>query len=66
VNKYVAHRAKHPMRRLPTFTDLDQCIDVVERLAKEYSFILKAENTTVVPLMPYDWKRPFRVPWISD
>lgn len=64
VNKYVAHRDKRPMRRLPTYADLDRCVDVVERLGKEFSFILKAEGTSVVPVMPYDWKKPFRVAWI--
>ena len=64
VNKYVAHRDKRPMRHLPTYADLDRCVDVVERLGKEYSFILKAEGTSVVPAIMGDWKKPFRVAWL--
>jgi hypothetical protein len=64
VNKHVAHRARHPMRKLPTFDDLDRCVDVLERLGKRYSLILRAEGTSVVPVILGDWKRPFRVPWI--
>jgi hypothetical protein len=66
VNKHVAHRAKHPIRRLPTYGELDRCVDVLERLAKDYSLILKAEGTDVVPTIIGDWKKPFRVAWIQD
>jgi hypothetical protein len=65
VNKHVAHRAKYPMRRLPTYAEFDGCVDVLEKLAKEYSLILKAEGTGVVPSMDYGWDKPFRVAWIT-
>lgn len=64
MNKQVAHRDRRPMRRLPTHADLDRCVDVLERLAEEYSLILKAEGTSVVPMMSYDWNKPFRVAWL--
>jgi hypothetical protein len=63
VNKYVAHRAKRPMRRLPTYADFDQCVDVIEGLGKAFSFILLAEGTDVVPQMDYGWDKAFRVAW---
>jgi hypothetical protein len=66
VNKHVAHRNRTPMRRLPTYAELDACVDVLEKLAKEYSLILKAEGTDVVPTIVYDWKKPFRVAWIQE
>ena len=66
VNKHVAHRAKHPMRDLPSYADLDRCVDLLERLAKEYALILRAEGTSVVPAIGYDWKKPLRVPWIVE
>jgi hypothetical protein len=65
VNKHVAHRAKYPMRRLPTYGDLDACVDVLEKLAEKYSLILKAEGADVVPTIIGDWKKPFRVAWIE-
>ena len=52
------------MRKLPTFNDLDRCVDVLERLGKRYSLILRAEGTSVVLVIVGDWKKPFRVPWI--
>jgi hypothetical protein len=54
----------YPMRRLPTYAEIDRCIDLLDKLGKEYSLILKAEGTSVVPAMPYDWKKSFRVSWI--
>lgn len=65
VNKHVAHRARHPMRRLPTHAELDRCVDVLEGLGKEFSLILKAEGTDVVPIMFYGWDKPFHVAWIK-
>jgi hypothetical protein len=64
VDKHVAHHHRRRMRRLPTYVDLNKCVDLIEKLAQEFSLILKAEGTTVVPSMPYDWKKPFRVAWI--
>ena len=64
VNKHVAHRDRHPMRRLPTYGDFDRCVDLLERLAKDYCLILRAEGTSVVPSIIGDWKKPFRTPWI--
>lgn len=64
VDKHVAHRDRRRMRRLPTYAEIDRCVDVVEQLGKDFSLILKAEGTNVVPAIMGDWKRPFRVPWI--
>jgi hypothetical protein len=67
VNRHVAHRARHAMRRLPTFDELDACIDVLERLVKDCSLLLEQEGLAqVVPVIQYDWRAPFRVPWIAD
>jgi AbiU2 len=65
VNKHVAHRARHPMRHLPVYSDLDKCVDVLEQLAKEYSRLLEAVALArVVPVIQYDWQKPFRMPWL--
>jgi len=66
VNKHVAHRDRRQMRRLPTYAELDRCVDLLERFGKEYSLILRAEGTSVVPMIMGDWKKPFRVPWIVE
>ena len=65
VNKHVAHRSRHPMRRLPTYGDLDTCLDLLERLLKEYKLLIEGVGLSrVVPVFQYDWKKPFRVAWI--
>jgi len=66
VNHYVAHRNRTPMRRLPTYAELDICIDVLGRLTQAYASLL--EQTALVNLIPeiqYDWKKPFRVSWLA-
>jgi hypothetical protein len=64
VDKNVAHFDRRRMRRLPTYADLNKCVDLIVKLAKEFSFILKAEGTGVVPSIPYGWKKPFEVAWL--
>ncbi len=67
VNKHVAHRSRYPMRRLPTYAELDACIDLLERLVKQYALLLEQVGLVeVVPVIQYDWKKPFRVAWIKD
>jgi hypothetical protein len=65
VNTYVAHRNRYPMRRLPTFKELDDCIDLFGRLLQRYTLLLtQAGLIEVVPTLQEDWRAPFRVPWI--
>jgi len=65
VNKHVAHRSRYPMRHLPTYDELDRCVDLLERLAKDYSLLLEAVGLArVVPVVQYDWKKPFRTAWL--
>jgi hypothetical protein len=64
VNKHVAHRSRFPMRHLPTYGDLDTCLDLLERLLKDYKLLLEADGLSrVVPVIQYDWMKPFRVAW---
>ena len=54
------------MRRLPTYAELDESIDVLGRLAKAYSLLLEQTALVeVVPVIQEDWKAPFRIPWIE-
>ena len=67
VDKHVAHNDRRPMRRLPTYTELDDCIDLLGRLVKDYTLLLEQRTLTdVEPVIQYDWKAPFRVPWIPS
>jgi len=65
VNKHVAHKSEYKMRRLPTYAEMDVCVDLLEGLGKKFTLLLEQKGLTdVVPVIPYDWKAPFRVPWI--
>jgi hypothetical protein len=67
VDKHVAHNDRRPMRRLPTYADLDHCVDLLGRLVKDYTLLLEQKGLTdVEPIIQYDWKAPFRVPWIQS
>jgi len=65
VNKHVAHRSRYPMRHLPTYAEHDRCVDLLERLARDYCLLLEAAGLArVVPVVQYDWKKPFRTAWL--
>ena len=65
VNRHVAHRSRHPLRRLPTYEELNACVDLLEQLMKDYTLMLKADGLTrVLPTWQYDWKQIFLIPWI--
>jgi hypothetical protein len=66
VNKHIAHSDRRPMRRMPTFQELDAVLDLLEELLKEYVLLLEGKGLTdVLPVWQYDWKQPFRVAWIQ-
>lgn len=67
VDKHVAHNDRRPMRRLPTYEELDRCIDLLGRLAKDYTLLLEqVALVEIEPVIQYDWQAPFRVPWIPS
>ncbi len=54
------------MRRLPTYSQLDDCIDLLGRLAKDYTLLLEQSALTeAVLVIQQDWKAPFRVSGIA-
>ena len=67
---YVDTRIAHydPQRgptSLPTYGDLDDCLDLVEALLIKYLAVLRAEaHLDILPTWQYDWKQIFRHPWI--
>ena len=65
-DKIVAHIDKKKPKTLPTFKDVDLCIELLERLVLKYYtlFTGKAVNS-MLPTWQYDWKEIFRTPWIT-
>lgn len=63
--KKVAHLDERPPAALPTFDELDACVDLLEKLVLKYEMILKTSAPqTLLPTWQYDWKEIFYEPWI--
>lgn len=61
----IAHIDKRAMKNIPTFTDLDDCIDFLEELMKKYYRLFRAASlASILPTHQYDWKAIFREPWL--
>lgn len=65
-DKKIAHLVEHQPIMLPTFDELDACVDLLERLVLKYELILKTSAPqSLLPTWQYDWKAIFYEPWIS-
>jgi len=67
-DRRVAHFDKQPMSNIPTFEDLDNCIDVLEKLLKKYYLLFRAGSlASILPVSQnkYDWKAIFKEAWIT-
>jgi len=65
-DKMIAHLDKRKPAVVPTFKDVDECIDFLEKLLKKYHLLIKCEAlTSILPSYLYDWKAVFYEPWIQ-
>ena len=68
-DKRLAHRDKK-QPAVPTFGELDPCIDCLKKLTTKYSLLLKAEDLTDCFVPPFilevDIEVIFSVPWIRS
>jgi hypothetical protein len=61
----IAHFDKRANKNIPTFKDLDDCIDFLEELIKMCYLLFRAVSlTSILPVYQYDWKAIFREPWL--
>lgn len=66
-DKRLAHRDKREPKDVPTFTELDSCIDLLDKLYIKYHLLFHAASMdTLLPTWQYDWKSIFRQAWIID
>jgi hypothetical protein len=64
-NKAIAHVDQRGPTTVPKFSDIDECLDLLEELVKKYYLILRAVGlVSVLPTWQYDWKAIFREPWM--
>jgi hypothetical protein len=66
VDKRIAHLDKHPHRELPTFKEVNDCLDLFKDLLQKYLLIFRAATYEILPVRDYDWKQIFREPWIQS
>ena len=64
VDKRVAHWDKRHFTQIPTFIQLNSCLDLLGALVKKYLNVLRAESHELLPVWQYDWMSVFTKPWI--
>ncbi len=64
-DKRIAHHDRQPPKSIPTFKEVDACIDCLVELIKKYWFLFTGEKIEgdLVPVLG-DWQDIFREPWI--
>lgn len=66
-DRRVAHHDKRPPQNLPTFSELDACINCLEKLIRKYFLLIKTEDPgedlTAKFVKDY-WHEIFNQPWI--
>lgn len=64
-DKRIAHIDKRKPRTVPTFDQVDECVDFIEDLTKKYFLLIRCEALlSVLPTHLNDWKSIFYEPWI--
>ena len=67
VNKRIAHTDKEKIENLPTYTELDDCIDYLKKLAEKYWNLFDGgDDLRLSPSYQYDWKNILKVPWLPE
>lgn len=65
-SKVVAHVDEKGLPKVPTFAELNACIDVIAELGKRYYLLIKASTYLLEPRWTYEWTAIFRQPWLVD
>ena len=65
-NKLVAHKTFSPrIRRALTYHEIDDAINVLDRIFCKYYLLLTAKGLSTAKATPqYDWMKVLRIPWI--
>lgn len=65
-HKRVAHYDHKAFQTVPTWQELDDCLDLLETLLKKYLSVFRAEaHVSIEPTWQFDWKEIFMMPWIG-
>ena len=67
IDRRIAHYDKvNRFGTLPTFQELYDAVDDMEKTVIKYHLLLKAETVRLLPITQYDWKVIFRSPWLTE
>ena len=65
-DKWMAHWDKREPKGIPTFSELDDCIKLLDQTYVKYHFLFHAESIdTLMPTYQYEWKSIFCEPWLK-
>jgi len=66
VNKRIAHFANpRDIRKFPTFNELDEALDKIDKILCKYNLLLRASGmTSAYAERQYDWMEVLKEPWI--
>lgn len=66
-DKRIAHYDKQRPIIIPTYNDLDECVELLDKLYCKYKLVLHASwQDTLLPTYQYDWEEVFRHKWLED
>lgn len=65
-DRRIAHHDIREPKELPTFNEVDACLDVLDKLYVKYHLVFHASAMdSLMPTYQYDWQDIFEVPWLS-
>ena len=66
-DKMVAHYDENPPESIPSFEEIDKCIDFLHKLYLKYDPVFHNRRlTSAKPTTQYSWQQIFRTPWLED
>lgn len=65
-NKRVAHYDGNSPPLGPSYKEIDEAFDILINLLLRYYHFFRAASFSLEPSIQYDWKKIFRVAWISQ
>jgi len=62
-DKRVAHYDQKPPRRQPTHEDIDECLNLIDKIVRKYHRLMKGGEIILMPRLDPDWTKIFKIPW---
>jgi hypothetical protein len=65
-DRRVAHLDRRAPKQVPTYNEVDACIDALDEMYVKYHLLFTAEAMeSLLPTWQYDWQGIFRVAWLA-